>query len=76
MDERHSSVVISTSTLRDRVLSSGVGIFDIKTWFSILLTVSVPSHLIGDKKEPLRTTCTLAVTTQHIKVGLAIMFLK
>ena len=50
--------------------------------------MSIPSHLIGDVKQQLRTTYTLAVTTlsdhpgsdhpqcQYIKVDLAIMFCK
>ena len=29
----------------------------------IITFMSVPSHLIGDVKEPLRTICTLPVTT-------------
>ena len=53
----------------------GLGMFGVKTWLSIIIIgdcvslvvrmltlMSVPSHLIGDVKEPLRTTCTLAVT--------------
>ena len=76
--ERRGSVMVSTSTLHDRVLSSrpgpGMGMFGVKTWLSTLgdcvslvngmiTLMSVPSHLIGDVKEPLRMTCTLAVTT-------------
>ena len=43
LSERHSGVVVSTSALHGRVLSSrprpGMGMFDVKTWLSILGTV-------------------------------------
>ena len=72
---RRSCIVVSTSALHDRVLCSrpgpGMGMFDVKTWLSTLETVFMtgdrvivgPVSLIGDIKEPLRTTCTLQAST-------------
>ena len=65
------SVVVSTSALHDRVLSSrpgsGMGMFGLKTWLSRVGTVYA-SHLIGDVKEPLGTTCARAVTTPNASI--------
>ena len=36
------------------------------TWMIMLMLV--PFHLIGDVKEPLRTTCTLAATTLNVSI--------
>ena len=62
-DETCGCVVVSTFALH--VLSSrprqDMGMFGKKTWLATLGTVHPLSH--GDVKEPLRTTCTLAVTT-------------
>ena len=89
--ERHGSVMVSTSALRERVLSSrlgpGMGMLGVKTWLSTLETVYSLDDHVNVSPISFNWGCKRTIEDdmhpgsdhpqcQHIKVGLVIMFCK